>query len=260
MNSDLNVDISVKHVGMIFQKNGEEVVALNDVNFEIEPGKLFCLVGPSGCGKSTLLKIMLNLLIPTKGEVWLNPIRKNAGIAYIQQSSLLLPWRTLMQNASLGAEIRDSLNDITIDRIKNEIKVYGLEGFEDKLPNELSGGMKQRVDIIRSLESRPKLLLCDEPFSSIDFVTRLEMNTRFKKMCRIHGITTVFVTHNIEEAIFLGDIVGVMCSRPGKIVSIYKPKLSKSSEDAVKCRESPEFSELFMKIWEDLKIKNETKS
>jgi len=248
-----SLDIKVTDLKKIFIKGIDQLIALEDVSFSVERGKLFCIVGPSGCGKTTLLRILAGLNEPTDGKFWLDPERVALGIAYIQQSPQLLPWRTLLQNAALGAELKKAISPTSIGRIQHEISEYGLEGFENSMPSELSGGMKQRADIIRALESRPNILLCDEPFSAIDFVTRLSLNTKFKKMCRIHGITTVFVTHNIEESIFLADEIAVMSGRPGRIVAGYTPKLSKHSEDAVRCRESPEFSDLFLRIWEDLR-------
>lgn len=246
-------DIKVTNLGKTFQSDTGDVVALSNVTFEVRRSNLFCIVGPSGCGKSTLLKLLLGLLERTEGNVWLHPDRVKEGIAYVQQTSLLLPWRSSLQNASLGSELKRALNATVVERIIEQIYSYGLGGFEQKFPTELSGGMKQRVDIIRALESRPRLLFCDEPFSAVDFVTRLELNSRFKRMCQVYGITTVFVTHNIEEAIFLGDMVAVMSGRPGRIVASYEPELSIGRDDAVRCREAPEFHSLFQSIWNDLK-------
>ncbi|MCH7575219.1 MAG: ATP-binding cassette domain-containing protein [Candidatus Marinimicrobia bacterium] len=251
-----HIDIVAENLGKTFSNGTKHLIAIENVAIEVGRGKLFCIVGPSGCGKSTLLRLLIGLLEPTTGKVILDLDRRNKGIAYVQQTASLLPWRTVLQNALLGAELKGPLNSTIVERIKNGIREYGLAGFEQSMPPELSGGMRQKVDIIRAIESRPKILFCDEPFSAIDFVTRLELSTRFKKMCRVHGITTVFVTHNIEEAIFLGDEIVVMSGRPGRIISKYIPALSIGSEDAVKCRESPEFSDLFFKIWKDLGNEN----
>ncbi|MGK7896651.1 MAG: ABC transporter ATP-binding protein, partial [Xenococcus sp. (in: cyanobacteria)] len=164
----------------------------------------------------------------------------------------LLPWRTLLQNASLGLEIKSSINKVRNETIKHLLEQYGLAGFEQHLPNELSGGMRRRVDLVRALASEPQILFCDEPFSAIDFVTRLELNTLFKLKCKEIGVTTVVVTHNIEEAIFLGDRVAVMSNRPSRIISTHETILSVAPDDAVKSRKSPEFDELFGKIWKNL--------
>ncbi len=250
-------DIIVEGLQKRYVDKTNEVLVLNNMNFKVERSKIFCIVGPSGCGKSTLLKILLNLIPLDAGNIRLHPERQNR-VAYIQQNTTLLPWRTLLQNASLGAEIRDELDKAALNRLMDTIREFGLEGFEHCLPNELSGGMRQRVNIISALESRPSILLCDEPFSSIDFVTRLDLSTIFKKRCSFGKMTTIFVTHNIEEAIFLGDEVAVMSGRPGHIVSIYEPNLTKNKFDAIACRENDEFQYLFKRIWLDLKANYES--
>lgn len=238
-------------------RDGSRVVdALADITFKVCSGELVCIVGPSGCGKSTLLRILAKLEEPTDGTAWIDSAHLREGVAYVQQASALLPWRTLLQNASLGREVRDkALNPVRVENILQMIHKYGLDGFENSFPSELSGGMAQKVALICALQSRPRVLLCDEPFSAVDFVTRLELNTLFKNMCRLEAITTIFVTHNIEEAIFLGDRVIVMSGRPGpgRIVKTHTPYLSIAPYDAVLCRQSPEFSEYFLEIWADLR-------
>ncbi|MBF0459685.1 MAG: ATP-binding cassette domain-containing protein [Nitrospirae bacterium] len=248
-----NIAISVEEVGMTFVSGKRKTEVFDNISFNVNKKELLCIVGPSGCGKSTLLRIMLSLIEPSKGKVSISPQMDKESIAYIQQQPFLLPWRTLIQNAVLGVELKNDLNSETIKRVKNLIEEYGLKGFEDYLPFELSGGMKHRAEIVRVLGSRAKLLFCDEPFTALDFVTRLDLNTRFKGMTKNYGVTTVFITHNIEEAIFLGDRIIVLGKKPAEIVSTHTVKLSIGSEDAVKCRQSPEFADLFIKIWEDLR-------
>lgn len=251
-----SIDIAAKSIGMTYGDGDELVSVLDKIDLTIEEGQFVCIVGPSGCGKTTLLRILMGLQLPTVGTVSVRPEQVKEGIAYVQQEAALLPWRTLLQNAALGLESRHPLNEPRIDFLQNLIEEYRLRGFESHLPSELSGGMRQRTAIVRALASRPRILYCDEPFSAIDFVGRLELNTRFKFMCKVEGITVVFVTHNIEEAIFLGDRVLVMRKSPSCIVAEYRPKLSIGAEDAVRCRASPEFGELFQKIWSDLKERN----
>jgi len=250
---ELTNDITAKDVGMIFKRDGEDLPVLDSINLEVARGSLVAIVGPSGCGKSTLLKILAKLLAPTKGEAWIDLKQIEDGIAYVPQSPLLLPWRTLLQNAALGIELKGQLSSGALQSIKYRIESYGLSGFEQSLTTELSGGMAQRVALIRALESNPKVLFCDEPFSAIDFVTRLSLTTQFKKMCGVQNITTVLVTHNIEEAIFLGDKVIVMSGRPGRIIATHQPYLSVGAYDAVECRRAPEFNKLFVQIWEEMK-------
>ena len=245
-------DIVLENVGKTYNSDGNYTVALAGVDLKIERSQIICIVGPSGCGKSTLVKIMLGLLKHDQGSMFFNPSRIKK-TAYVQQQPTLFPWRTVLQNACLGAELRGNFNKADVNRIKHQIKEFGLGGCENKFPDELSGGMKQRVNIINALESRPDIMFCDEPFSAIDFVTRLDLNTKFKTLCGIGKMTTIFITHNIEEAIFLGDVVVVMSGQPGKIVAVHEPKFSKHKYDAMQCRELPEFHELVKIIWEDLK-------
>jgi len=247
------IDISIAGISAHYEGRNDAPAVLRDVTLDIQRGELCCLVGPSGCGKTTLVRILAGLHASYTGTFQIDTQRAENGLAYIQQFDAMLPWRTVLQNAGLGAEIRGSLTPVVLSRIRDAIRDYGLHGFENHLLTELSGGMRQRVAIISALESRPSILFADEPFSAIDFVTRLELNSRFKKMCRIFGITVVFVTHNIEEAIFLGDVVAVMSGRPGHIVATFRPKFSVGGEDAVRCRESPEFPILFNSIWSALR-------
>jgi NitT/TauT family transport system ATP-binding protein len=222
---------------------------IDNLTFDVERGKLLAIVGPSGCGKSTLLRILSGGEQPTTGKVQWTDEKRRDQTASIEQSPSLLPWRTALQNASLGPELRGKFNDVVITRITDAFREFGLGGFENTYPEQLSGGMQQRVAIIRALESKPLVLFCDEPFSAVDFVTRLTLNTDFKKLCRMAQCTTVFVTHNIEEAIFLGDRILVLGKRPTKIVFELFPKLSVAPHNAVRCRQSPEFSVYFEQIW-----------
>lgn len=250
----LDVDVSLKRVSLSFPRRGEQedLAVLEGIDFEVKRGQLYCLVGPSGCGKTTLLRVVIGDLSPTEGSLFVRLERASQGFAYIPQAGSLLPWRTLFQNAALGAELRGRMAIGDLRGIQDLVNSYGLSGFEERLPHELSGGMRQRVSVIRALGSRPAIMLCDEPFSSVDFPTRLRLNTIFKEMCKLRGISTLFVTHNIEEAIFLGDKVAVLSQRPAKIAKVYEPRLTIHPEDAVKCRQSPEFELLFEQIWRDL--------
>ncbi len=247
------LDIEVDDITKSFMHADRRVTAVQGVSLKVERGSLFAVVGPSGCGKSTLLRLILGLTSPDKGKLWLDPERKKQGTAYIQQSNTLLPWRTALQNVALGIELKEKITPGIVQGLREEFERFGLKGFENSLVSELSGGMQQRVTLLRALVSRPAILFCDEPFSAIDFVTRLELNTEFKKMSKLRGITTILVTHNIDEAIFLGDRVGVMSGRPGRIIKQYCPKLSIAPTDSVESRKSPEFNQLFEAIWRDLR-------
>lgn len=253
---DNKIDISVSNLTIDYQLNDNKIRALDDVTFTVERGRMCCIVGPSGCGKSTLLRAILGLLSFSAGSVEINPDRLNGGIAYVQQDCPLLPWRTALQNACLGTEVKGKLNRDILRRVRRQFVDFNIHDFENSFTSELSGGMRQRVAIARALEGRPALLFCDEPFSAVDFVGRLALTSKFKYMCRVRGITTLFVTHNIEEAIFLGDVILVLSGRPGRIKNEYHPKLSIGNEDAVRCREAPEFNELFQQIWNELETKH----
>lgn len=253
--SERDVVLRVEHISKAFTDpaRSTSLDVLDDVDFSIHDGELVAIVGPSGCGKTTLLRLLAGFDKPTKGSIWVKPELRDNSTAVISQSAALLPWRTLFQNACLGLEIRRMMNVNSIQYIRTLIDEYGLAGFDHALPHQLSGGMRQRVAVIRALGSRPRLLLCDEPFSSIDFVTRLELSTLFRHMCRARRITMVIVTHNIEEALFLGERVIVMSGRPGRVVAIRNPFFSVGRENAVRSRESPEFWPLFRQVWNDLK-------
>ncbi len=258
MMNNPEIIIAVKSINKSFTEDKSNITALKNISFEVLRGDLFCLVGPSGCGKSTLLKIILGLLKPDSGEVWINPKyreKKYGGsISYIQQSSFLLPWRTMYQNTCLGTEINKDLSKAARLRVTSSIDKFDLRGLECRYPNTLSGGELQRAEIIRAIDARPQIVLCDEPFSAIDFVTRLRLNSHFKEMCKIiNKSTTLFVTHNIEEAIFLGDVIAVMSKKPGQIIKTYRPDKSIDRINAVKCRSQSKFQKLFENIWEDLK-------
>ena len=245
-------DIQISNLYKQFDRvGGPPLAVINNISFAVERGALLVIVGPSGCGKTTLLRILAGHEEKTSGDITYDDERK-LKTATIEQSPALLPWRTAFQNACLGAEIRGRLNDVVSQRVRELFSEFGLGGSEHQFPSQLSGGMQQRVAIVRALESEPRMLFCDEPFSAIDFVTRLQLNTEFKKMCRLIGCTTVFVTHNIEEAVFLGDRVLVLNKRPCEIVKDIRPQLSLFPHDAVKCRQSPEFGAYFSDIWKAL--------
>lgn len=249
---DGEIDVALTDVGIEFPTSDGFHQVIAGFSHRFRRGKLACIVGPSGCGKTTLLRMILREIQPTRGTVTVDATRGGGGMAYVPQSALLLPWRTLLQNASLGMELRGALNSARIERLTDLIRDYGLAGFESHPVRALSGGMQQRTAVIRALASAPSILLCDEPFSSVDFVTRLSLSTLFKKMCHIGGITTILVTHNIEEAIFLGDEVLVLAGRPARLVRRHEPRLSVHAEDAVRCRDAPEFNGLFHSIWHEL--------
>jgi len=216
--------ISVAGLGKTYRtRDGREIEALTDAGFEIDEGELVTVVGPSGCGKSTLLKILAGILRRTTGEVRLRgrsvdgPSR-DVGVVF--QAPVLLPWRTVLQNVMLPVEIQGRDRARYEARALHYLRLVGLEGFEGKYPNELSGGMQQRVGISRALVHEPALLLMDEPFGALDAMTREAMNVELLRIWSESKKTVLLVTHSIPEAVFLADRVIVMTPRPGRISAI----------------------------------------
>jgi NitT/TauT family transport system ATP-binding protein len=196
------------------------VVALRDINCDIAEGSFVCVVGPSGCGKSTLLRIIAGLMPVSEGSVVMDgqPIRgtrRDVGVVF--QSSILLPWRTILENVMLPAEVLGLEMASAKDRAMELLHLVRLDGFEHKLPRQLSGGMQQRASIARALLHDPKVLLMDEPFGALDAMTRERMNLELQRIWMESGKTVILITHSIPEAIFLGDTVLVMTPRPGAL-------------------------------------------
>ena len=220
----MNAYISVANLEKEYVTANREIVrALTDINFEIAEGEFVSVVGPSGCGKSTLLKILGGLLARTSGSCALKntPIdgpRDDVGIVF--QDPVLLLWRNVLENTMLPAEILGLDVKKTLPRAHELIRLVGLDGFEDKYPHELSGGMRQRNAIIRALIHDPSVLLMDEPFGALDAMTREQMNLELQRIWLESEKTVFFITHSIPEAVFLGDRVIVMTPRPGRISEI----------------------------------------
>jgi NitT/TauT family transport system ATP-binding protein len=219
-----NGKLSVRNATKIYEAKTGPVHALEDFSVDIHEGELVCFLGPSGCGKTTLLWAMSGLHALTRGEVILDgtPVRgpRPHEIGMIFQEANLLPWRNLRQNIELPFQIkRRPLNGALIERL---VEDTGLGGFEKSFPRELSGGMQQRASIVRALAQDPAVMLMDEPFGALDAFTRDEMNLLLLRLWSESGKTIAFVTHNISEAIFLGDRVVVMTPRPGRLAHIYE--------------------------------------
>ena len=242
--------ISVKNLEKEYiTSTGEIVHALSDINLDISEGEFVSVVGPSGCGKSTLLKILSGLLAKTSGVVTLNNTaiegpRNDVGIVF--QDPVLLLWRTVLQNTLLPSEILNLDSEVTTKRAKELINLVGLDGFEDKFPHELSGGMKQRNSIIRALIHDPSLLLMDEPFGALDAMTREQMNLELQRIWLESKKTVFFITHSIPEAVFLGDRIVVMTARPGKIAEIIPVDIPRPRD--LKTMGVPEFVKLTQRI------------
>lgn len=212
--------IRVQHLWMRYGGDTDGVIALADIDFTVRDGEFVSIVGPSGCGKSTLLRILAGLMPPTSGQAELagSPIdgpRRDIGVVF--QSPVLFPWRTVLANAELPVDVQGLDRRAMRAKALELLKLVGLEGFESRYPRELSGGMQQRVSLVRALIHDPALLLMDEPFGALDAMTRETMHIELQRIWMERRKTIVFITHSIAEAVFLADRVLVMTPRPGKI-------------------------------------------
>lgn len=230
-------------------KRGGDVVALQNVTVNMADGEFVTVVGPSGCGKSTLLNMLAGLLTPTSGEILLQgmPVkgpRRDVGIVF--QSPVLLPWRTVFQNTMLPVQVQHRERKVYARRANQLIDMVGLEGFADKYPFELSGGMQQRAAIVRALVHDPAILLMDEPFGALDAMTREQMNVELLRIWRESRKTVVFITHSIPEAVFLADRCLVFCPRPGRLVDIVDVDLPRPRDLPV--MNTPEFGRYVQRI------------
>jgi NitT/TauT family transport system ATP-binding protein len=221
--------IHLDKVRKSYRTREEDFLAVSDVTLDIEEGELVALVGPSGCGKSTLLKILAGLHGFDSGKVDIgnpaNPFIPGRDIGMVFQQPLLLKWRRIIDNVVLPAEILGLPKKETYERARELLQMVGLGGFEDKYPYELSGGMQQRAAIARSLVHNPKLVLMDEPFGALDALTREKMNLELLRIWEESKKTIIFVTHGIQEAVFVGSKVVVLSSRPARMVDHFKVDL-----------------------------------
>ncbi len=242
--------IKVENLNHIYSTRTGKVKALDSISFEVKKGEFFIILGPSGCGKSTLLKVISGLLSPTEGEVSVAGKRveqplENIGMVF--QTPILLKWCTVLQNVllpvnALGLPVKDYM-----DKAMELLKLVGLNGFENKYPRELSGGMQQRVSIARALILDPDLLLMDEPFGALDAITRDEMNFELLRIWQEKQKTIVFITHGINEAVLMADSVLVMTQRPARIAKIIPIDLERPR--TVETRASKAFGEYVVDIY-----------
>lgn len=252
--------LRIANAGFKYQAENGEVEVFDDISFSVDRGHFLSIVGPSGCGKSTLLSMIAGLLPMTKGEITINGEKLSgvsSHIGYMLQRDNLLEWRTIWKNVLFGLEIQGKINENTICRTEELLKKYGLYEFRNKYPKQLSGGMRQRVALIRTLAASPDILLLDEAFSALDYQTRLDVTNDVYKIIKTEGVTTLMVTHDIPESICMGDSVMILTKRPAKIKEIVKIDFPEG-RTPIGCRTDIGFSPIFDHIWKELKSCEET--
>ncbi len=236
----------LKNVNKKFIMKGKDLEVVKNINLSVRDGEFLTLVGPSGCGKTTILRMMAGLDFPSEGEITENgePVTgPNTDRGFVFQQYSLFPWRTVLDNVAFGPEVRGVDTDKRYQNALNYIEMVGLTGFEDSYPHELSGGMKQRVAIARALANDPLDLLMDEPFAALDVMTRHKLQEELVKIWQEEHKTIIFVTHNVDEAVFLADRVVVLNKSPGEIIKTFQIELER-----VRDRTSPDFIELKKEI------------
>ncbi|WP_330666279.1 ABC transporter ATP-binding protein [Romboutsia lituseburensis] len=250
----MNEIVKVTDLSQTFYTKEGELEVLKDINFSLNEGQILTLLGPSGSGKSTILNILTKLLKPTSGDV---VIKGNIG--YMFQKDHLLEWRNIMDNITIGLEIQNNKTKESIEQVEKLLKTYGLWEYRYMYPKELSGGMRQRVALIRTLAVNPDILLLDEPFSALDYQTRLLVSDDVFKIIKNENKSAILVTHDISEAISMSDVVVALSKRPATVKNIYNIDLRQNEDlTPLQTRKVPEFQNYFDILWKELDS-NETK-
>ena len=247
--------IELKNICYSYHNLHGETPALSDLSFGVKEGEFVAVVGPSGCGKSTLLSIIAGLLKPESGTIAVNNPDGSLHyprIGYMLQKDHLFEWRSVYKNVILGLEIHHMMTPERLSYVDRLLTDYGLEKFRNKRPSELSGGMKQRAALIRTLALNPQLLLLDEPFSALDYQTRLMVSSDICSLIRQAGKTMIIVTHDLSEAISLADKVYVLSTRPATIKTELPIHLTLKDSSPLAARNAPEFPYYFKQLWEEL--------
>lgn len=237
-----------------FSKNGY-TKSLENISFQVQPGEFISLLGPSGCGKSTILSIIAKLLKYTSGNILIHnePLEESdAEIGYMLQQDYLFPWKTILDNILLGPKIQSRKDHATEVKAKQLLKEVGLGEVLHQFPDELSGGMRQRAALVRTLMNNPEIFLLDEPFSSLDYQTKLKLEELVANTLSHYRKTTMLVTHDIGEAIAMSDRIIIMTANPGRISKTYEVPIELRNESPMLARKHPKFQSLFDKIWKEL--------
>jgi len=245
-----NKILTISNLEKSFHTNEGEMKAVESVSLDVYEKEFVSIVGPSGCGKSTILSILAGLEEKSKGKI---SFTGNFSIGYMLQNDSLFEWRTVLENCLLGLEVTKKLTEENKSYVINLLKTYGLEEFMNEYPSRLSGGMRQRVALIRTLATKPDILLLDEAMSALDYQSRLAISDDIYKIIKNEGKTAIMVTHDIAEAISMSDRIIVLSKRPATVKKVYEIKLS-NKKNPIHNRKCPEFSKYYDAIWRDLDV------
>ena len=257
-----NLPLVVSNLRKVFGEETDaarEVIA--DLSLTLGHGEIVSIVGPSGCGKSTLLNLLCGLVPLTSGEIfWYGSVSTGMPkhVGYMLQKDLLLPWRTALKNVTLGLEIRNMAATERTERARRLLDTIGLNGFHDYYPSALSGGMRQRIALARTLVNEPEVLLLDEPFAALDFQTKLILENDTARLVRSQRRSALLITHDVEEAVSLSDRVIVLTHRPARIRAIHEIDIDVDRTDMMAARESPKFNQYIRSIWSELEVQQGT--
>jgi len=247
--------LDIKNISKKYQGENDEILALDNISFNVKKGEFVSVIGPSGCGKSTLLSIISGLEKATSGEIYIEGkiLESNSDkIGYMLQRDCLLEWKNILDNTLFGLKVKGKLDNDSKQYVLELLKKYDLFDFIYKYPSELSGGMRQRVALIRTLAIKPKILLLDEAFSALDYQTRINVTNDIYNILKKENITALMVTHDISEAISMSDRVIVLSKRPGTIRNIYRINFDIENRTPISCRENKKFNEYFNSLWKEL--------
>ena len=246
--------LTIRNLTKSYHTKSSETLAVTDFSLTIFEGEFIVIVGPSGCGKSTILSILSGLLEPSSGEIIYHSKENSLNIGYMLQNDHLFPWRTILKNVILGLEIQGRATQQNVDKVKSQLEMYGLGKFIYSYPNQLSGGMRQRAALIRTLAINPDIFLLDEPFSALDYQTRLAVSEDIVSILKKEKKTVIMITHDLNEAISMASKVIVISKRPGRIVHAHDIQLSSEGESMLEKRKAPEFMDYYNQIWKELDV------
>lgn len=251
----MTAKLEVSGLSYSYHSMDGETQALSNISFTVDTGEFIAIVGPSGCGKSTLLSIFSGLLKPDEGEILIDGIPlpdSKVNIGYMLQKDHLFEWRSILSNAALGLEIQQKMDERHKNDLRELMNSYGLGNFENSRPSELSGGMRQRAALIRTLALEPDILLLDEPFSALDYQTRLSVCDDISTIIRGRHKTAILITHDLSEAVSVADRIIILSKRPGRIKGILPIPFSTPGLSPLERRNDPEFSGYFNEVWKIL--------